>query len=110
MKARQPPSSPAINRDTIIISLQSVTTKKKFYALSKKMRDARRPIFVGDDLTVGQRSLLAQLKLRTDLFSKVLFRDGIARCMKKDGSWRSFSYLYELESLPPMTAADGNNE
>lgn len=111
VKARQSAtaSATASKRDTLIVSLQDVKCKKKFYALSKKMRDTRRPIFVGDDLTVGQRSLLFQLKQRKDLFSKILFRDGVVRCLKADGGWRSFCYLHELEGLPPTATTVGTS-
>jgi hypothetical protein len=99
---QQSDSASTAKRDTIIVSLNDVKLKRRFYALGKKMREIGRPIYIGDDLTVGQRALLAKLKQRTDLFNKVQLRDGSVRCLKKDGSWRSFCYLYELKHLPAL--------
>ena len=47
LKARQPDTSTTNKRDTLIVSLQDAKLKRKFYALSKTMRDAHRPIYVG---------------------------------------------------------------
>jgi hypothetical protein len=97
---------------TVILSLRSTNLKKRFYALSKKMREKKNSIFIGDDLTVGQRKLLFELKKRTDLFSGAVIRDGAVRCFKKGGDGiRQFAYLHELEKLPPFLAqADADAE
>jgi hypothetical protein len=73
------------------------------------MRKSNRPIFVGDDLTAGQRQLLFELKKRTDIFTKVIYRDGTVRCEKKEGGWRHFSYLHELQKLQ-LAATTGTKD
>lgn len=88
--------------DSVIITLSNIELKKHFYALAAAMRKANRPIFVGDDLTAGQRQLLYELK-KTNLFTKVAFRDGAVRCQKKDGGWRQFTYLHEVQKLQPSS-------
>ena len=83
--------------DAIIITLQNPSLKKRFYALSKKMRESKNNIFIGDDLTVGQRKLMFELKKRVDLFNGAVIRDGAVRCFKKGGGIRQFAYLHELD-------------
>ena len=92
--------------DAVIITLQQTAIKKQFYALSKKMRDQKSGIFVGDDLTVGQRTLLFELKKRTDLFTGAVIRDGAVRCFKKGGGIRRFA----LSARAAKTAADADIE
>ena len=88
--------------DAVIVSLQNVGLKKRFYALSKKMREQKTQTYIGDDLTVGQRRLLFELKKRTDLFQRAMIRDGVVRCIQKNGGIRQFAYLHELQKLPPI--------
>ena len=95
--------------DTVIVSLQNVEMKKTFYHVSKKMQESGSQIYIGDDLTLGQRNLLYKLKQRKDLYNKVQFRNGSVRCQKKDGSWSSFSYLHELKRLPQIPASSSSN-
>ena len=92
--------------DSVIVTLQNPHFKKSFYTLSKKMREKKTRIFVGDDLTPGQRRLLFELKQRTDLFIGAVIRDGAVRCFKKGGGFRQFAYLHELQKLPPVTKAN----
>ena len=93
--------------DSIIVSLSKVELKKRFYALSKKMREKGNHAYIGDDLTIGQRQLFYELKKRTDLFTGAIIRDGAVRCFKKGGGIRQFVYLHELQKLPP-TRNDGD--
>ena len=71
------------------------------------MRESKRPVYIGDDLSVGHRKLLYELKRRADLLVKVMFRDGSVRCLRKNGGWQQFAYLHELDKLPPI--ANSNN-
>ena len=104
VKSRQPNGK----RSMVIAEMRTVELKRSFNMLGKKIHETNNDIFVGDDLTVGQRKLLYELKQRTDLFGKVLFRDGTVRCAKKDGGWRQFCYLNELCNLPPASRDNPN--
>ena len=86
--------------DCVIVTLADKNRKKDFYALSASMRKNKELVYIGDDMTAGQRQLMYELKKRKDLFSKVMYRDGTMRCLKLDGGWRNFGYLHELEKLP----------
>ena len=101
LKTRQAGTNASANKTaTIILSMQSTDSKKCFQMAGKKIHESHPTVFVGDDLTVGQRKLLYELKRRNDLYNKVIFRDGAVRCLKKDGGWRQFVYLHELQKLP----------
>jgi ABC-type phosphate transport system auxiliary subunit len=91
--------------DCVIVTLADRNRKKDFYALSASMRKNNKPVYIGDDMTAGQRQLMYELKKRKDLFTKVVYRDGTMRCLKPDGGWRNFGYLHELEKLPPQQNA-----
>lgn len=101
MKARRQDDQQKPSPDTAIITLRDADLKKGFYAAGKRMRDESQPVYVGDDLTPGQRKLIYELKKRSDLFNKVIFRNGVIKCFHKDGKGlRQFSYLHEMDKLP----------
>lgn len=88
---------------TVILSMQSVDIKKRFMSVGKPIHDDNASVFIGDDLTVGQRKLLYELKQRKDIFEKVVFRDGVVRCLKRGGGWQQFAFLHEMQKLPKQT-------
>ena len=88
---------------TVILAMQSMESKAAFLMAGKRIHERHTSVYVGEDLTVGQRKLLYELKQRKDLFQKAVFRDNAVRCLKIGGGWQQFAYLRDLQKLPKRT-------